>query len=248
MSTLTGLPSPSSMRPPSLAGTASVVTGGGTGIGAALAGALADHGATVWLVGRREGPLRETAAAIGDAARVYAGDITDPAAMAGLADAVAGEFDALHTLVNNASILGPRAELEQVSLAEFEQVLRINGVGTFVATKALLPLLKAAGGANVVTLSSSVGRAGRATWGPYAASKFVQECLSQVWAEELAEHGVRCNAINPGGTRTAMRAEAKPDEDPMTLPTPETIVPSLLYLLSPDAAEITGCSIDARDF
>lgn len=249
MSTLTGLPAPDSMRPPTLTGTAAVVTGGGTGIGAALAGALADHGATVWLVGRREEPLRATAAAIGAAARVYVGDITDPDSMAGLADAVAGEFDALHTLVNNASILGPRRLLEEVTPDEFARVLHINGYGTFVATRALLPLLKVASPeANVVTLSSSVGRQGRATWGPYAASKFVQECLSQTWAEELAEHGVRCNALNPGGTRTAMRAEAKPEEDPLTLPTPDSIVPSLLYLLSPDARGITGRSLDSRDF
>ncbi|HCP44505.1 MAG TPA: YciK family oxidoreductase, partial [Deltaproteobacteria bacterium] len=91
---------------------------------------------------------------------------------------------------------------------------------------------------------------GRAQWGAYAASKFAVEGLTQVWADELRTSGVSVHALNPGATRTAMRAEAKPEEDPSTLPTPTDIVPSLLYLLSPEASgpSRTGQSIDARDF
>ena len=237
---------------PKLEQTAAVVTGGGTGIGAAIADALAACGATVYLVGRRLEPLQAKAKAFGDRGRVFQADITDVAALDKLAQAIRADgFDAVHTLVNNASILGPRATLHDVPTAEFEEVMRINGVGTYAVTKALLPLLVAAQPeANVVNLSSSVGRAGRASWGPYSASKFVVESLTQTWAQELREDRVRVNALNPGGTRTAMRAEAMPSEDPATLPAPESIVPSVLFFLSPQARDggITGRSLNSRDF
>ena len=123
--------------------------------------------------------------------------------------------------------------------------------GTCAVTKALLPLLVAARPeANIVNLTSSVGRAGRAHWGPYSASKFVVESLTQTWAQELAQDGIRVNALNPGETRTAMRAEAMPDEDPLSLPAPAQVVPSVLFLLSPQSrdAKITGRSFNSAEF
>jgi NAD(P)-dependent dehydrogenase (short-subunit alcohol dehydrogenase family) len=238
--------------PPDLTDTVAVVTGGGTGIGAAVARALGGRGATVYVVGRRLDPLRAVASALGARGRVFAGDIADEEAMDRLAAAVRADgFPAVHTLVNNASILGPRTTLHDTPVADWEETLRINGTGTFVVTRALLPLLAAARPeANVVNLTSSVGRAGRAQWGPYSASKFVVESLTQTWAQELAADSIRVNALNPGGTRTAMRAEAMPDEDPATLPAPEEVVPSVLFLLSPQAkaAGITGRSLNSRDF
>jgi NAD(P)-dependent dehydrogenase (short-subunit alcohol dehydrogenase family) len=99
----------------------------------------------------------------------------------------------------------------------------------------------------VVFISSSVGRRGRAEWGGYAVSKFGVEGLTQAWADELKGENVRVNAVNPGGTRTQMRAAGYPQEDPLTLPTPEEIAPVFIWLARADT-QITGESLDARDW
>lgn len=112
-------------------------------------------------------------------------------------------------------------------------------------TRALLPLLEAAPDASIVFTSSGVGRVGRAYWGAYAVSKFATEGLSQTLAEELEHTGVRVNALNPGGTRTAMRAAAYPAEDPATLPEPEAHMDLYLYLMGRHSTGVTGRSIDA---
>jgi NAD(P)-dependent dehydrogenase (short-subunit alcohol dehydrogenase family) len=101
---------------------------------------------------------------------------------------------------------------------------------------------------SIINVSSGVGRIGRARWGAYAASKFGVEGLTQVVADELREFGVRANAVNPGPTRTEMRAFAYPEEDPFTLPTPDAIVPVFIYLASDDSASVTGQSLDAQDW
>lgn len=225
-----------------------VVTGGGTGIGEAFAGELARRGHEVWLVGRRAAPLAAAAAAIqaaGGAARAWPGDVVDRAAMDRLARELRGG-PPLRVLVNNAAILGPVATLAETHPDAFSPVLRVNVEGVFHCTQALLPLLLAAGpGAQVINLSSGVGRQGRAGWGAYAASKFAVEGLTQVWADELGPRGLRVNAFNPGGTRTSMRAAAKPKEDPRTLPTPQDLLPALRALLD---GTLNGASIDARDW
>jgi NAD(P)-dependent dehydrogenase (short-subunit alcohol dehydrogenase family) len=93
-----------------------------------------------------------------------------------------------------------------------------------------------------------VGRVGKARWGAYAVSKFGVEGFTQVLAAEVKEMNVRVNAVNPGGTRTEMRASAYPDEDPLTLPTPEEIMGVFIYLASSESAGVTGKSFDARDW
>ena len=237
--------------PPDLSGTAAVVTGGGTGIGAACAKALAGCGATVFLVGRRVAVLRSVARTLGTRGRVFPADITDGGAMERLAQAITADgFTSLHTLVNNAGILGPRDTLHNVTLAQFNEVLAVNGSGTFAVTKALLPLLIAAEPeANVVNLTSSVGRAGRAQWGPYSASKFVVESLTQTWAQELADDGVRVNALAPGLVKTDFAkvlwegekgdtvAEAYPLK---RLGEPEDVARAALFLAAETGRWITG--------
>ena len=89
---------------------------------------------------------------------------------------------------------------------------------------------------------------GKARWGAYAASKFGVEGFTQVLADEVKEWNIRVNAVNPGGTRTPMRAQAYPDEDPLTLPAPEEITGVFVYLASDDSREITGKSLDAREW
>ncbi len=229
-----------------------VITGGGTGIGRAVASDWIQAGGIAWIVGRREEVLEEASLALGSNARAFAGDVVDAEAMANLGRAIRErDGGAVHLLVNNAAILGPVETLPNYAAEDFEEVMRINVCGTFVPTQALLPLLRAGGpGSVVINLSSGVGRRGRGGWGAYCASKFAVEGLTQVWADELAAWGIAVHALNPGATRTNMRAQAKPDEDPTTLPTPEDLLPSFRYLWGEElrASATTGLSIDSRDF
>jgi NAD(P)-dependent dehydrogenase (short-subunit alcohol dehydrogenase family) len=101
---------------------------------------------------------------------------------------------------------------------------------------------------SIINVSSGVGRIGRARWGAYAASKFGLEGLTQVVADGVREFGIRVNAVNPGPTRTEMRALAYPEEDPLILATPDEVVPIFVYLASDAAAAVTGQSLDARDW
>ena len=100
--------------------------------------------------------------------------------------------------------------------------------------------------ASVILTFSGVGRKGRAYWGAYAASKFATEALMEVLAYEVAStSNIRVNSLNPGGTRTAMRASAFPAEDPMSLPAPSDHMPLYLYLMGPDSVGINGQKFDA---
>ena len=156
-------------------------------------------------------------------------------------------FGRLDGLLHNASIIGPRTPLDVLPDDEFIQVMQINVNATFMLTRALLPLLKQAEDGSVVFTSSSVGRKGRAHWGAYGVSKFATEGLMQTLADELeGVSAARSNSINPGGTRTAMRAQAYPAEDPGRNPLPEQIMPVYLYLMGPDSAGINGQAFDAQ--
>jgi NAD(P)-dependent dehydrogenase (short-subunit alcohol dehydrogenase family) len=150
-------------------------------------------------------------------------------------------------LLHNASIIGPRTPLEQLSGENFMRVMHINVNAMFMLTHSLLPLLKLSQDASVVFTSSSVGRKGRAYWGAYGVSKFATEGLMQTLADELdGVAPVRSNSINPGATRTDMRAQAYPAENPLNNPTPEAIMPVYLYLMGPDSAGINGQAFDAQ--
>lgn len=114
--------------------------------------------------------------------------------------------------------------------------MQVNINGPIWMTQALLPLLQASDDASVIFTSSSVGRKGRAYWGAYSVSKFATEGFMEVLADELENQPhVRVNTLNPGATRTQMRRSAYPGEDPLTLRTPEEIMPTYLWLMGPDS-------------
>ena len=175
-------------------------------------------------------------------------DVTRPDQVAELMAAITETFGRLDVLVNNAAILGPRLPIAEYPLEAWREVLEVNVTGVFLVTRAALPLLRRAGGGSIINLSSGVGRRGRARWGAYAVSKGAIEILTQILAEELASEGIRVNAVNPGPTRTRMRAQAYPEEDPLSLPTPEEIIPLFVYLASDESRDLTGQSLDARSF
>lgn len=229
-----------------------LITGANRGIGAALARGCAALGARVILQGRDTAALDqvrdEIQASGGQAAETLVLDLeqADAAAYAASAARLQQRHGRLDGLVHNAGLLGPRVLLEETPAPALAQVLQVNVQAGFALTQALLPLLKAADQASVIFTSSSVGRKGRAGWGAYSVSKFATEGLMQVWAEELADAGIRINSVNPGGTRTAMRAAAYPDEDPARVPAPEDILPVYLYLLGPASQGTTGQALNAQ--
>ncbi len=241
-----------SARPDLLTGRVILVTGAGRGIGAAAAKTFAAHGATVLLLGKREANLSQVYDAIEAAGHPQAAVIPFnletalPHQYDELAAMIEGEFGKLDGLLHNASIIGPRTPLEQLSGDNFMRVMHINVNAMFMLTSTLLPLLKLSADASVAFTSSSVGRKGRAYWGAYAVSKFATEGLMQVLADEVdGISTVRANSINPGATRTDMRAQAYPGENPANNPLPEAIMPVYLYLMGPDSTGINGQAFDA---
>lgn len=241
-------------RPDLLRDRVILVTGASNGIGRAAALACAAHGATVILQGRTLAKLEQVYDAIEAAGQPQPAIVTQelstgtPADYRQLADTIESEFGRLDGVLHNAGVLGDITPLEMYDPDTWDFVLRVNLRAPFLLTQALLPLLKQSPDASVVFTTSSVGRRGRAFWGAYAVSKAGVENMSQLLADELRNtSNVRVNCINPGATRTAMRASAYPGEDPMSLKAPADIMPAYLWLLGPDSRGTSGESIDAQD-
>jgi NAD(P)-dependent dehydrogenase (short-subunit alcohol dehydrogenase family) len=236
-----------------LAGRVIAITGPTRGIGHAVALACARHGATVVLIGRNVKKLEAVHAEIAALGKQEA-----TIAPFDLEKAVASDYDTLAAallerygrldgLLHNASLLGMLAPIEHYDVPTWYRVMHVNVTAAFALTQVLLPALKKSQDASVVFTSSGVGRKGRAYWGAYAASKFAVEGLAQVLASELdTTTAVRVNVLNPGATRTAMRLQAYPAENPETLPPPEAITNAYLALLGPASRGITGQSLDAQ--
>lgn len=242
-----------SARPDLLKGRIILVTGAGRGIGEAAARAYAAHGATVLLLGKNEENLDrvydeiEAAGHPQPAVIPFNLETALPHQYDELAAMVEREFGRLDGLLHNAAIVGPRTPVEQLSGDHFMRVMQVNVNAAFMLTSTLLPLLRLSEDASVIFTSSSVGRKGRAYWGAYAVSKFATEGMMQVLADELdGEENLRCNTINPGATRTDMRAKAYPGENPSVNPLPEAIMPLYLYLMGPDSRGVNGQALNAQ--
>lgn len=180
----------------SAAGRTAVVTGGGNGLGAAIAAHLVADGARVVLVGRRAEPLEATARRLGDAARAEVCDVADPDAVAALAQRLAGEE--VSVLVNNAGIPGPVAPLTEIAPEEWDEVFAVNVRGVFLMCRAFLPGMVARGAGDVVTIASVSGKRPLTRRTPYCASKMAVIGLTSTLAFEVGEAGVRVNTVSPG--------------------------------------------------
>ncbi|EMB48187.1 YciK family oxidoreductase [Vibrio mimicus] len=229
-----------------------LVTGAGDGIGKQAAISFAAHGATVILLGRTVKKLEQTYDAIEAAG--YPTPAIVPLDMKGaskqnyldMVDTIEEQFGRLDGVLHNASLLGVLSPFDQIGEDSFDEVMQVNVKAQFLLTQALLPLLHKSPDARIVFTSSTVGHSGRAFWGTYAISKFATEGMMQILADELSDSTIRVNAINPGGTRTGMRAKAYPAEDADKLKTPLDIMPLYLYLMAPEGREVHGQCIDAQ--
>jgi NAD(P)-dependent dehydrogenase (short-subunit alcohol dehydrogenase family) len=234
-----------------LLGKVALITGGSRGIGKAVATAYAREGAGVFICARKEADVQKAVTEIESfGARAYgcSGDVGKIEDAQRMVQRAAAQFSRVDILVNNASLLGPRVPIANYPVATWEEVLRVNLTGPFLMIQEALKIMMPQRQGSIINVSSGVGRSGKARWGAYAASKFGVEGLTQVVADEVREFGIRANAVNPGPTRTEMRAVAYPEEDPLTLPTPDAIVPVFVYLASDDSAAVTGQSLEAQDW
>lgn len=222
----------------SLQGKLALVTGASRGIGAATAEALAREGAHVILVARTASALEQVEDRIhsaGGTATIAPLDLTDVDAVGKLATAVAERWGQLDVLVLNAAMLGSLTPVEHIDPKEYARVLAINLVANQALIAAFDPLLRRSEKADVVGVTSSVGREPRAFWGAYGSSKAAFETLLGAYADETEYSGkLRVSILDPGATRTRMRALAFPGEEPESLKAPEVVAERVVALLKGD--------------
>ena len=224
--------------PISLSGRLALVTGASRGIGAASAKALASAGAHVVLVGRTSGALEaveEDIHAAGGSATIAPLDLTDGESIGRLAQAVSSRWEALDLLLLNAASLGTLSGVPAIDAKEFSRVMTLNVLAQQALIAAFDPLLRKSADARVIGVTSSVAAKPRAYWGAYGASKAALEVLVSAYGQEVAKvTSIRTHVLDPGATRTAMRARAYPGEDPNTVKEPAVVANAILGLVTAD--------------
>lgn len=215
-----------------------LITGVTEGLGQALGEKFVDEG---WFV---VGCSRSAETKVTEEELIESVDVSKPGEVKDFAERVQTRCGTLDLIINNASILGQRAAIEDYPIAEWQRVIDINLSGSFYVAKYFLPMLTAGG--KLLNISSGAGVRGGAAWGAYAASKFAIEGLSQVLAAEMMERGVRVHSVDPGAMRTSMRAAAFPDEDPNALPTPASIA-ARIFRIAVSNSPINSVRIIAKE-
>jgi NAD(P)-dependent dehydrogenase (short-subunit alcohol dehydrogenase family) len=220
------------------AGKLALVTGASRGIGAATAEALAAAGAHVILVARTASALEQVEDRIHErdgTATIAPLDLTEGESIGKLAVAIAERWDKLDILVLNAAMLGSLTPVQDIDPKEFSRLLSLNLLANQALIAAFDPLLKRADKADVVVLTSSVGAEPRAFWGAYGSSKAALETLLGAYADETEYTGrLRVHIVDPGATRTRMRALAFPGEEPESVKPPEVVAEAILERLAAD--------------
>lgn len=218
---------------PDLTGRLALVTGASRGIGREIALQMATLGAHVIAVARTQGGLEELDDAIqaaGGEATLVPLDLSDMAGIDRLGGAIHERWGRLDILVANAGILGPITPVGHVKSKDFDEVMTINVTATWRLIRAADPLLRQSDCGRAIVMSSGAAHNCRAFWGPYSASKAAVEALARVWAAEMQNTPLRVNCVNPGATRTRMRAKAMPGENPDTLPSAADVAAGIVPL------------------
>lgn len=221
-----------------LSGKLALVTGASRGIGAATAEALGAAGAHVILTARTVGGLEEVEERVysaGGSATIAPLDLIDGESIGRLAQAVSGRWQALDVIVLNAATLGSLASVPAIDAKEFARLLTLNIAAPQALIAAFDSMLRASASARVIAVTSSVATAPRAYWGAYGASKAALETLVSAYGEEVKNiSSIRTHVVDPGATRTAMRARAFPGEDPATLKDPKVVGQAMVDLILSD--------------
>jgi NAD(P)-dependent dehydrogenase (short-subunit alcohol dehydrogenase family) len=225
-----------------------LVTGASRGIGAATALALGKAGAHVVALARTVGGLEELDDAIraaGGSATLVPLDMADFAGLARLAGALNERYGHLDILVGNAALVGPSSPLDHITLQDWDEVMKVNVTANWQLVCAMDALLRRSDAGRAVFLTSGAAHNMRPYRGLYSTSKAALEAVVRTYAAETERTAVRVNLFNPGPTRTRMRAQVMPGEDPMTLPPPEEVGEKIITLCLPEFSE-TGRLYDFR--
>ena len=225
-----------------------LITGATRGIGHALALALAREGAHIVATGRTQGALEElddAVSAAGSTATLVPLDMRDSAGIYRLAKALDERHQRLDILVGNAAIAGQRSPLGHVDPAAWDEGMAVNVTANWHLIRAMDPLLRRSAAGRAVFMTSGAATSARAYSGTYSSSKAALNVLARTYAAEADSTPVRVNLFNPGPTRTRMRAQVMPGEDPMTLPTPEAVAATIVPLCLP-GCDVTGKLYDYR--
>lgn len=231
-----------------LSGRTALVTGASRGIGYFLALELAKRGAHVIAVARTVGGLEDLddeIQAMGNTATLVPLDLKDMPALDLLGSSINDRWGKLDILVANAGVLGTISPVGHIEAKVFDNVISTNLTSIWRLIRSVDPLLRRSDAGRAILMSSGVAHTARAFWAPYAASKAALEVMGRSWAEETKQMPLRVNSVNPGATRTAMRAKAMPGEDPETLPHPADVAAKIVQLADP-ALTITGQLYDVR--
>ena len=231
-----------------LAGSIALVTGASRGIGRATALALARAGAHIVAVARTVGALEEiddAARAAGSAATLVPLDMRDYPGIYRLAAALSERYQRLDALVGNAAIVGQRSPLDHIDPQNWDEVMAVNVTANWHLIRAMDALLKRSGAGRAVFITSGAATHARAYSGAYSVSKAALDVLARIYSSETEASPIRVNLFNPGPTRTRMRAQVMPGENPMMLPTAEDVAEKIVPLCLPSCSE-TGKLYDYR--
>ena len=237
-----------------LEGKTALVTGAGSGFGAGILRRFIEEGARVLAVDVNEEGLAAIASETG--AIAHRADVADAASVAGMAAAAQQAFGGLDILVNNAGVTHQSGPLEDVGEDEFDRVMAVNNKAVYLAARAFVPMMKAAGGGSILNIASTAGVSPRPNLSWYNASKGWMITATRAMAVELAPHAIRVNAVNPVAGETPLLASFMGEDTPemrakflSTIPIgrfsqPEDIANAALYLCSDEASMVTGVAME----
>jgi NAD(P)-dependent dehydrogenase (short-subunit alcohol dehydrogenase family) len=216
-----------------------VVTGASRGLGRAIALALAREGAHIVATARTQGGLEELddeIKGVGSTATLVPADIKDFAAIDRLGAAIFERWQKLDIVIGNAGILGKLSPLGHVDPKVFEDVMAVNVTANWRLIRSLDPLLRASDAGRAIFVTSGLAQKCWPYWGPYSISKAALEAMVRTYAAECETTSIRANCFSPGATRTKMRAQAMPGEDPETLPSAENVASQVVPMCLPSYA------------